>query len=75
MLPWETTPLAVSAWEVRVFLRDTPSVFRLGLPKRPAASTDWSEWIPPAAVEGYAAPAGLSLRYRFRLIPYGAPGS
>lgn len=72
ILPWETTPIAVRSWEIRVALHDTPSLFRLNLPKRPAASTEWSEWIPPAAAEEYATPAGLSLRYRFRLIPHGS---
>jgi hypothetical protein len=72
VLPWETTPLRVDAWEVRVFVREAPSLFRLDLPKRPAASTEWSEWIAPAAAEGYATPPGLSLRYRFRLMPHGS---
>jgi hypothetical protein len=72
VLPWETTPIRVRAWEVRVLIHDTPSLFRLDLPKRPDASTQWSEWIAPSAAPDFDVPKGLFLRYRFRLIPSGA---
>lgn len=77
VLPWETTPFRVRAWEVRVFLHerehDRESLFRLDLPRRPQRSTDWSGWVAPVTGEGSETPAGLAIRYRFRLIPYGSP--
>ncbi|WP_461087996.1 hypothetical protein [Spirosoma gilvum] len=41
------------------------------LPKRPAQSTEWSAWIPPIPRPEHPDPSGLSIRYRFRLVPYG----
>ncbi|MEJ7811057.1 MAG: hypothetical protein WKG32_11660 [Gemmatimonadaceae bacterium] len=72
ILPWETTPITVKEWAVRVFVRGQPSWFPLSLPERPTASTEWSAWTAPAPREDYETPGGLALRYRFRLVPYGA---
>jgi hypothetical protein len=72
ILPWETTPLRVRAWEVRVILHNHPLLFRLGLPRRPSAATEWSDWIRPTPSEGFEMQEGIQLRYRFRLT---APGS
>ncbi|GAB3506313.1 hypothetical protein GCM10027341_39160 [Spirosoma knui] len=77
ILPWETTPIDVKQWEVRAFLRNQPMLFPLDLPRRPDQSTDWSNWQKPVQYQDYTLPEkakhGLSLRYRFRLIPYGQP--
>ena len=72
VLPWETTPLSVRAWEVRVILRGHPLLFRLDLPRRPAGATEWSDWIQPTPDEGFEALEGIQLRYRFRLTAYGS---
>jgi hypothetical protein len=70
ILAWESTILDVRRWEVLVFWREDRILFELDLPKRPAQSTEWSAWIQPVRQENYAAPDGLTLRYRFRLVPY-----
>jgi MFS family permease len=72
ILPWETTPIRVKRWEVRVFVRNAPSLFTLRLPARPEPSTEWSDWIRPSARDGSTAPDGLTLRYRFLLRPHGS---
>ncbi|MEA2627491.1 MAG: hypothetical protein QOD06_3536 [Candidatus Binatota bacterium] len=72
VVPWQTTPITVRAWEVSVFVRDRPAIFTLDLPPRPKRSTEWSGWIAPAARPGYETLEGLVLRYRFRLIPHGS---
>lgn len=73
ILPWETTPYRVKEWAIQVILQNHEmwTRFDLDLPKRPAESTDWSPWLAPSAKEGYDMPKDVSLRYRFRLIPYG----
>lgn len=72
ILPWETTPLRLRAWEVRVFVRTQPVLFELPLPSRPAHSPAWSNWIQPSAHTDYTTPQGVSLRYRFLLRPHGS---
>jgi hypothetical protein len=73
ILPWATAPFQVKTWDVRVFLRGEPVLFTLGLPKYPTQSTEWSNWMPPIQYQEHVVPAnvqqGLTLRYRFRLIP------
>ncbi|WP_421828875.1 hypothetical protein [Larkinella sp.] len=77
ILPWETTPISLKKWHMRVFVHNTPVDFPLDLPKRPQASTDWSAWLTPAAKQEDPLPDGalehIALRYRFRLIPHGSP--
>ncbi|RRB04760.1 hypothetical protein [Larkinella rosea] len=77
ILPWDTTPLEANKWEVRVFVRNKPVDFMLNIPRRPQQSTDWSGWTAPApGQQDELLPADVqqnfTIRYRFRLIPYGA---
>jgi MFS family permease len=73
ILPWETTPYRVAAWEIQVIIANNPkwTRFVLDLPRRPTQSTEWSGWLMPTAGEALDLPADVALRYRFRLIPYG----
>jgi hypothetical protein len=71
ILPWETTPFRVRAWEIRVIVRDQSALFELPLRPVPADSPDWSNWIQPSGREGYSRPAGVTLRYRFLVRPHG----
>lgn len=78
ILPWETTPFEVNKWKMRVFVRNKPVDFMLNLPRRPLESTNWSSWEAPR-VEQQQEPLpdgvlqNMTLRYCFRLEPYGAP--
>ena len=75
ILPWATVPYEVKEWGMVVFLENQPVLFRLDLPRRPTQSTDWSDWLKPGQYQDYAIPQvaqqGLTLRYRFRLVPHG----
>lgn len=75
ILPWETIPYEVKEWGMVVFLPNTAVLFRIDLPRRPTQSTDWSGWIKPGSYQEKPIPEeaqqGLTLRYRFRLVPYG----
>lgn len=71
ILPWETTPMRVRAWEIRVFVRHEPMLFALPLPRVPAGSARWSEWIPPSEIQDSTRSGGMTLRYRFLVIPHG----
>ncbi|GAB2559692.1 hypothetical protein [Spirosoma areae] len=75
ILPWETVPYEVTEWGVVVFLKNQPVLFWLDLPRRPEKSTDWSGWGTPVHYQDSAIPdearQGLTLRYRFRLVPHG----
>ena len=75
IFPWETQPIEVRQWEIRAFLENQPVFFPLDLPRRPPQSTEWSAWQSPIQYQDYPLPQGtkdgLTLRYRFRLIPYG----
>ncbi|KAA9355289.1 hypothetical protein [Larkinella humicola] len=77
ILPWETTPISLKKWQMRVFVHTTPVDFPLDLPRRPQASTDWSAWLIPSDKQEDPLPDGAlehtALRYRFRLIPHGSP--
>lgn len=70
IIPWETTPIRVSAWSVLVIVRNTELMFELPLAKRPDPSAEWSQWIAPRA-DSQSAPRGVTIRYRFQLTPYG----
>ncbi len=72
ILPWETTPIRVRTWEIRVTVRNQPALFELPLARVPVDSPEWSDWIRPAAREGYITPEGVTLRYRFRVVPHGS---
>ncbi|GAB3914753.1 hypothetical protein GCM10028803_60650 [Larkinella knui] len=76
ILPWETTPISLKRWEMFVFVRNERVRFPLDLPKRPQASTDWSGWMAPSGDQDGPLPEGvrqnITLRYRFRLVPYGS---
>nr|WP_298687178.1 hypothetical protein [uncultured Dongia sp.] len=73
ILPWETTPYRVKEWAIQIIVQnhDLWTRFDLDLPTRPTESTDWSPWLIPSQKEGYEVPKDVTLRYRFRLIPYG----
>lgn len=75
VLPWETVPFEVDQWGVVVFLKNNPVLFPIDLPRRPTQSTEWSEWVRPIAYQNDPVPPeaqqGLTLRYRFRLVPHG----
>lgn len=77
ILPWETAPISVKDWAMRVFVHQRPVLFTLNLPRRPTQSTEWSDWVAPTPYQDEALTdgvrRGLALRYRFRLIPYGTP--
>jgi hypothetical protein len=72
ILPWETTPITLPQWEVRVALDGKAALFRPDLPKRPQRSTEWSAWIAPLPGAESETAARLTIRYRFRLVPYGS---
>jgi hypothetical protein len=71
ILPWETTPMRVRAWDIDVIVRGQPVRFTLPLPKVPASSAEWSAWTSPQADQGSLHARGLTLRYRFLVIPFG----
>jgi hypothetical protein len=71
ILPWETTPFRVRAWEISVFVRGEPVLFALPLPRRPAGSAEWSEWIRSSEEPASPQSDGMTLRYRFLVIPHG----
>lgn len=71
ILPWETTPVRVRTWEVRVILRNEPVLFVLPLPRLPDNSIEWSDWIRPSAGRDATPSDKVTLRYRFLVIPYG----
>ncbi len=75
ILPWETVVDKVDQWHMRVFLQNQPMLFPLDLPRRPEKSTEWSGWLAPVQYQDFPLPEtarqGLTLRYRFRLKPYG----
>jgi len=71
ILPWETSPIRVRTWELSVFVKNEPTLFVLPLPRVPVGSAEWSAWIGPAAGGDPARPGGLTLRYRFLVIPHG----
>jgi len=73
ILPWDTAPYRVKEWAIQLIVQnhDIWTRFDLDLPPRPTESTDWSPWLAPSLQEGYDAPKDVTLRYRFRLIPYG----
>lgn len=74
ILPWETVPYEVKEWGMVVFLHNKPILFRIDLPRRPTQSTDWSGWLKPVSYQENPIPEeaqqGLTLRYRFRLVPH-----
>lgn len=77
ILPWDTTPLEVNKWKIRVFFHNKPVDFLLNLPRHPEKSTEWSAWTAPLPEQqDEPLPDGvqqnLTIRYRFRLIPYGS---
>ena len=75
VLPWETVPFEVDEWGMVVFLKNNPVLFPIKLPRRPTQSTEWSEWVKPTSYQEDPVPPeaqqGLTLRYRFRLVPHG----
>ena len=71
VLPWETTPIRVRRWEIRVIVRGEPVLFTLPLPRKPASSADWSAWTRPSASQGSTRLDGMTLRHRFLVIPFG----
>jgi len=72
ILPWETTPIRVRAWHIRLIVRNQAALFELPLPPVPVSSPHWSDWIRPSAREGYTGPEGVALRYRFLVRPHGS---
>jgi hypothetical protein len=70
ILPWETTPIRVRAWQIRVFVRGAPLLFELPLARMPESSAEWSQWIRPAAREGSSSQDAVMLRYRFQVLPH-----
>lgn len=73
ILPWETTPYRVKEWAIQIIVDGHQNWIRfdLDLPKRPTQSTDWSPWLTATAGDEWDVVEDISLRYRFRLIPYG----
>jgi hypothetical protein len=71
IVPFETTLLSVEKWNVRVYIRDSPALFTLDLPRRPERSTEWSNWISSILGERGVTNKDVTLRYRFRLSRYG----
>ncbi|GAB3998363.1 hypothetical protein GCM10028807_45850 [Spirosoma daeguense] len=70
ILPWFGYLYRVKDWQVRVYLHNQPADFQMNLPRRPTESTEWSGWIEPMPNPAEKAPDGLTIRYRFRLVPY-----
>lgn len=73
ILPWEITVHTVYRWAIWSTVSYVRSYFPLNLPYRPSQSTEWSNWEAPSPFEGCATPAGLTLRYRFRLVSIHSP--
>ncbi|GAB3931076.1 hypothetical protein [Larkinella terrae] len=76
ILPWDTTPLDANKWKMRIFVYNKPVDFILNIPRHPQQSTEWSVWTAPVPEQQDGPlPDGvqqnLTIRYRFRLIPYG----
>lgn len=71
ILPWETTPIRVNAWQIRVMVRDAEMMFDLPFARAPDPSTVWSGWIGPAS-DGPRNPEGVTLRYRYQVIARGS---
>ncbi|WP_080057305.1 hypothetical protein [Spirosoma aerolatum] len=71
ILPWFTYLHRVADWSVLVDVGQSENLFQMDLPKRPTQSTEWSAWILPVKQPEHPALSGLSIRYRFRLVPYG----
>ena len=71
ILPWETTPVRVHAWEISVFVRGQPVLFVLPLPRVPTGSATWSDWIRSSGKQTPTPPDEMTLRYRFLVIPHG----
>jgi hypothetical protein len=74
VVPWETTPIRVKAWTVQVIVKDRTAAFTLPLAKRPDRSIEWSGWLEPAPAGAASEPpaAGVTMRFRFLLVPYGS---
>lgn len=71
IVPWETTPIRVNEWLVRVIVRDAELMFELPLAKVPGPAPNWAGWISPRA-DTSAAGRDVRLRYRYQVR---APGS
>ncbi|AUD01411.1 hypothetical protein [Spirosoma pollinicola] len=70
IIPWETTVNVVYNWSIWVTLRYSQHLyFPMNLPYRPTQSTEWSDWSGPAPHKNSTTPEGISLRYRFKLVP------
>ena len=70
IMPWETNVTLVYNWTIWITLLNAQHLyFPLNLPYRPRQSTDWSAWCTPSPHKHSAMPTGLTLRYRFRLVP------
>ena len=70
IMPWETKVTVVYSWSIWITLLNMEHLyFPLNLPYRPTQSTDWSSWTAPSPHKNSTTPAGLTLRYRFRLVP------
>ncbi|GAB3714700.1 hypothetical protein GCM10027592_54680 [Spirosoma flavus] len=71
ILPWYAYLRRIRAWDIQVNLSQQETYFQMNFPKRPPQTTEWSNWVLPSPHPECATPAGLSIRYRFRLVPYG----
>lgn len=71
ILPWFTYLHRVADWSVLVDVGQSENFFQMELPKRPAQSTEWSTWIAPTPRSEHPTLTGLTIRYRFRIVPYG----
>ncbi|MBD2702888.1 hypothetical protein IC229_19735 [Spirosoma sp. BT702] len=69
--PWYGYMYSIKDWSVRVYLDSLYGDFQLNIPRRPMESTEWSGWINPTPNPEDKAPDGVSIRYRFRLVPHG----
>ncbi|GAB3714694.1 hypothetical protein GCM10027592_54670 [Spirosoma flavus] len=69
--PWYGYLYTNKNWKVRVYLHSLYGDFQMNLPRRPTESTEWSGWMNPTPNPEEKTPEGLSIRYRFRLIPHG----
>ncbi|MFD2934860.1 Rossmann-fold NAD(P)-binding domain-containing protein [Spirosoma flavum] len=70
IMPWETKVTVVYNWTIWLTLLNTQHLyFPMNLSYRPTQSTDWSAWAAPSPHKNSTTPTGITLRYRYRLVP------
>ncbi len=70
IMPWSTKVTVVYNWSIWLTLLNAQHLyFPMNLPYRPTQSTDWSAWAAASPHKNSVTPTGITLRYRYRLVP------